>query len=825
MSEQNTISKLQTQNNKNDEKAQLRLALERYVNLRKDDEEGADENHAIALNWLQNAAEEGLAEAQLALGILSLIALQPAFGREDFHSTILHNFFIYKTPTLVTFKKILIFEEYDSLDATEIVRIIAHWRIKRHLRNDKSFDHKHLSSSPEQPFHWLNKAAEQECAEAQYWLGYLYFDGIGIQQNKTLAVEWFGKAAAHHFAAAQYRLASCYHHGDGVEKNDRNAFFWANKVVEQTESFFDSNPEQEPDYSLGIIEAYLLLSKLYALGNGVEQNSERAYQCFKKVAEHWQDKSPTNDFLEGQFRSALFLLSQKNYDQGIEWISECVIHGYVEAADWLIEQYLSKFIPASLKEDEQSYRLLAEWCSDTSSDLQRVTPNLIMGLLYLTGKGVELNESLAYQRFNMAKAELGNLINEDISYDVVYVFLMICHALGKGVEKDSEKARKCRNEIYGVEFVEFLMDGLTPGLAYRCLDLSKELGLLKLNLLVRSNIKQAEAYFHVFFKEAKDFKGINIIDLGLRNICLTSIQQAVKLEEKNRELEAKNKKLQESEKGLEDMMAMFAHKFRSPLDAIIYNTEHENQPKLYAQAAQTMRGLLDVFSIISTDETVLKDRLMQDMSGNSGLMPVFDKTLNMILLHLLSVSGAEKIQQHYLSYANAHGLCGPDISRKAWKEEHLELERQLQTDWEQSYAALLNRSATLEQRLSWIEQHFFALELHGFDRADIQFKEYGVTESLLTILLNEILVNAFKYYSSTDRQPVRLVWTERDAHHWLSCRNPSVRNERTRQKGSGKGHVFLSALARKTGGQFSKPKPLDDFMLEFGIPNELLKTD
>ena len=216
---------------------------------------------------------------------------------------------------------------------------------------------------------------------------------------------------------------------------------------------------------------------------------------------------------------------------------------------------------------------------------------------------------------------------------------------------------------------------------------------------------------------------------------------------------------------------------------------------------------------------------MQDMQGDSGLLPVFDNTLNMIMMHVLSVSGAEKIQQHYISYAKSHGLCGPDISRKVWNEEHYELERQLQTDWEQSYADLLNRSATLEQRLSWIEERFFKLELHGFERTDIQFKAYGITESFLTILLNEILVNAFKYYSSADRQPVRLEWTELDVHHWLICCNPSIRNERSRLKGSGKGHVFLSALARKTGSQFSKPKPLDDFVLEFGIPNELLKTD
>ncbi len=282
------------------------------------------------------------------------------------------------------------------------------------------------------------------------------------------------------------------------------------------------------------------------------------------------------------------------------------------------------------------------------------------------------------------------------------------------------------------------------------------------------------------------------------------------------------RELQAKDRELEETMAMFAHKFRSPLDAIIYNTTHDNQPALYTEAAQTMRGLLDVFSIISTDETVLKERLKQDKQGSSNLVAVFGATLDMIMLHLLSVSGSERIQQHYMAYAKAHGLCDAGIRHKSWDEDFFELERKLRGEWQQAYAQLLNESADLAARLLWLEQHFFKLELTGFDHANIHFKEYGITASFLTILLNEILVNAFKYYSSTDKQPVTLQWLERDGYQVLSCRNPSTKSERVAQKGSGRGHTFLSALARKTGSVFSKPKPQDDFLLEFAIANELL---
>ncbi|MEI6745869.1 MAG: N-6 DNA methylase [Methylococcaceae bacterium] len=280
--------------------------------------------------------------------------------------------------------------------------------------------------------------------------------------------------------------------------------------------------------------------------------------------------------------------------------------------------------------------------------------------------------------------------------------------------------------------------------------------------------------------------------------------------------------LAKKDKELEDMMSMFAHKFRSPLDAIIYNTNHENNPKLYIEAAQTMRGLLDVFSIISTDEKVLKGKIKTDNKGSSGLARVLSKTLNMILLHLLSSSGTDKIQQHYMAYAKAQGKINSSVTPKIWNEDYFELERTIQTEWEISFSELLSKSGSLPECLDWIEQHFFKLELIGFERNDIQFKEYSVTESFLTILFNEILVNAFKYYSSESNQSVVLELDERDGNQVIICRNPSVKRERTSIKGSGKGHVFLSALASKIGSIFFKPKPQDDFVVEFTIPNELL---
>jgi hypothetical protein len=303
-----------------------------------------------------------------------------------------------------------------------------------------------------------------------------------------------------------------------------------------------------------------------------------------------------------------------------------------------------------------------------------------------------------------------------------------------------------------------------------------------------------------------------------KEIYLNFINKEKEVQEKTRQLEAK-------EKELEDMMSMFAHKFRSPLDAIVYNTNHENNPKVYIEAAQTMRGLLDIFSIISTDDELLKEKLKDDMQGHGRLINVLNSTLKMSMLHLLSVSGIDKIRQHYIYYAIEHGKVENTVTPKIWYDDYDELEAFLQSEWEQSFSSLISKPFELTDQLNWIQKHFFRLEIVGFDRDDIQFKEYGVTESFFVILLNEIIINAFKYYASDTKESVKLTYRDNGKHQVIECCNPSTRSERTKSKGSGKGHTFLSALARKTNSHFVKPIHQDNFVINFAIPTQLLKTD
>lgn len=303
-----------------------------------------------------------------------------------------------------------------------------------------------------------------------------------------------------------------------------------------------------------------------------------------------------------------------------------------------------------------------------------------------------------------------------------------------------------------------------------------------------------------------------------KSIYLSFITKEQEIKNKNIELEAK-------EKELEDMMSMFAHKFRSPLQAIVYNTKNEKDPNIYIEAAQTMSGLLDIFSIISTDDELLKKKLKDDMHGKGRLINVLNSTLKMALLHLLSDSAVDKIHQHYMFYAIQQGKVDNKVTTKIWYKDYDELESSLQSEWEKSFSHLISHPFNLDDQLKWIDEHFFKLEVSGFDRDDIQFKEYGATESFLVILLNEIILNAFKYYASDTKESVILKLVDNGDFQTIECHNPSTSNERTTPKGSGKGHTFLSALARKTNSHFIKPEYQDDFVIRFNILTQFLTTN
>ncbi|HYN78069.1 MAG TPA: hypothetical protein VES73_09790 [Lamprocystis sp. (in: g-proteobacteria)] len=270
----------------------------------------------------------------------------------------------------------------------------------------------------------------------------------------------------------------------------------------------------------------------------------------------------------------------------------------------------------------------------------------------------------------------------------------------------------------------------------------------------------------------------------------------------------------------EDVMALVAHKFRGSLDRIIYNTDHENSPWVNREAVSTMRGLLDIFGLISSNTERLRRKLQQDHAGESTLEQVAIRSLGLALGQLLSHRGSERIQQHFLTYACNHALVPPGTRLRDWHERHLRLADRLRNEWEQSLMELLPR-ANLAMLCEWVSARCFPMDTQGFADAAIRFTPYGTTESFLTILLTEAFTNLFKYSTCADGAPAHAWWRVAGGIAELGFSNPTTPSAAAMVKGSGRGHDFLRLLTEKLGGTVSAAADGHEFTLRLQLPAHL----
>ena len=114
---------------------------------------------------------------------------------------------------------------------------------------------------------WYRKAAEQGLADSQYNLGVMYHEGEGVPQDSTEAVKWFRDAAEQGYAKAQYNLGVMYHEGEGVPQNHTETMKWSQKAAEQ-----------------GLADAQYFLGVMYGKGISVPQDNVLAYMWFSLAA-------------------------------------------------------------------------------------------------------------------------------------------------------------------------------------------------------------------------------------------------------------------------------------------------------------------------------------------------------------------------------------------------------------------------------------------------------------------------------------------------------------------------------------------------------------
>ncbi len=115
---------------------------------------------------------------------------------------------------------------------------------------------------------WYRKAAEQNLASAEGFLGLAYDLGYGVAKDHVEAVKWFRKAAEQNLAPAQFALGLCYDFGEDVAKDHVEAVKWFRKAAEQNLA--------DAQYNLGVC---------YAEGEGVAKDYVESVKWLRKAAE------------------------------------------------------------------------------------------------------------------------------------------------------------------------------------------------------------------------------------------------------------------------------------------------------------------------------------------------------------------------------------------------------------------------------------------------------------------------------------------------------------------------------------------------------------
>jgi TPR repeat protein len=164
----------------------------------------------------------------------------------------------------------------------------------------------HVKADGKESMRWLNEAASQGYAPAEYELGRVYLYGRGVPADYAKALLWERKAAEQADPRAQRDMAFIYERGLGVPADPAQAAEWNRKAAAQ-----------------GHAEAQLHLARALDEGAGTGKDPEEARVWYAKAARQEQPAA--------QLELARKFAGQGNCPLAVHWYEEAAEHGQVEA--------------------------------------------------------------------------------------------------------------------------------------------------------------------------------------------------------------------------------------------------------------------------------------------------------------------------------------------------------------------------------------------------------------------------------------------------------------------------------------------------------------
>jgi TPR repeat protein len=255
--------------------------------------------------------------------------------------------------------------------------------------------------------------------EAQYEIGLMYANGIGVAQDISQAVSWIRQSAEKGLPAAQYLLATRYATGVGVVKDDHQAIQWYLKAVEQGHAkacfrlgkFYASRHHESAmaqiskAAELGLADAQFALANEFANGNTDGESVQKAAYWYLQAAQ--QGLAVAQCALADLYANGL--AGPVDIDAALVWYRKAAQQHFpaaLVAMSYIDESGKGRNAQARLKSvGRERRRDPQRWAS--AAELGDTHAKFNLGLMYELGLEVEADVSRA-QEWYLAAARQGH---------------------------------------------------------------------------------------------------------------------------------------------------------------------------------------------------------------------------------------------------------------------------------------------------------------------------------------------------------------------------------------------------------------------------------
>ncbi|MCM2570176.1 sel1 repeat family protein [Achromobacter xylosoxidans] len=179
---------------------------------------------------------------------------------------------------------------------------------------------------------WIRAAAEMGLVEAQTIFGQMLLDGVGVRQDQAEGLAWFKRAANADHLMAINMIGRCYENGWGVPADDTVAAYWFRLAADRgldwgmynyahmlksgrggvTQNRAAALALYQQAAQGGHVKSIGVVGRFYETGDVVEQDLERAFDCYRRCAEG-------GDF-RGMFHLGRMLLLRGRKEEAVQWL-------------------------------------------------------------------------------------------------------------------------------------------------------------------------------------------------------------------------------------------------------------------------------------------------------------------------------------------------------------------------------------------------------------------------------------------------------------------------------------------------------------------------